>query len=100
VIVVVFAQALNDAPVSMLQAGVAYAAPLLAGSLALLPGGLGVTEASMAGVLRTLSGVSPVGAATLTIMVRVSTFWFAITLGFGALACWRFRREQTSSRPA
>jgi uncharacterized protein (TIRG00374 family) len=100
VIVVVFAQALHDAPVSMLQAGVAYAAPLLAGSLALLPGGLGVTEASMAGVLRTLSGMSPVGAATLTIMVRVSTFWFAIALGFGALACWRFRREQTSSRPA
>jgi uncharacterized protein (TIRG00374 family) len=100
VIVVVFASALGDAPVSLLQAGVAYAAPLLAGSLALLPGGLGVTEASMAGVLRTLAGVSAVGAATLTIMVRVSTFWFAIALGFAALAAWRFRREQASSKPA
>lgn len=99
-IVVVFANDLGDAPVTLLQAGVAYAAPLLAGSLALLPGGLGVTEASMAGVLRALAGVSAVGAATLTIMVRVTTFWFAITLGFAALGVWRFRREQASSHPA
>lgn len=100
VIVVVFANDLQDASVTVLQAGVAYAAPLLAGSLALLPGGLGVTEASMAGVLRALAGVSAVGAATLTIMVRVTTFWFAIALGFAALAVWRFRREQPSSYPA
>lgn len=100
VIVVVVAQALGDAPVSVLEAGVAYAAPLLAGSLALLPGGLGVTEASMTGVLRSLSGMSPGGAATLTILVRVTTFWFAIALGFAALARWRLRREQASTRPA
>ena len=88
-IVLLFASALGDAPVSLLQAGVAYAAPLLAGSLAFLPGGLGVTEASMAGALRTLTGMSVSGAATLTILVRIVSFWFAIALGFSALSLWR-----------
>lgn len=100
VVIVVLARSLGDAPVSLLKAGLAYTAPLLAGSLALLPGGLGITEASMAGMLRALSGVSPAGAATLTIMVRLTTFWFAIGLGFGALSCWGLRHAPTSSRPA
>lgn len=89
VIVLVFARALGDAPVSLQQAGVAYSAPLLAGSLAFLPGGLGVTEASMAGALRSLSGLSVTGAATVTILVRLVSFWFAIALGFSALSVWR-----------
>jgi glycosyltransferase 2 family protein len=80
-------------PVTLQQACVAYSAPLLAGSLALLPGGLGVAEASMAGVLRTLAGMTPTAATTLTILVCGVTFWFAIVLGLCALGSWRFQPQ-------
>jgi uncharacterized membrane protein YbhN (UPF0104 family) len=87
-IVVVFAADLR-AVVALPHALVAYAAPLLAGSLALIPGGLGLTEASMTGALKALSGLSTTSAATLTIMIRVVTFWLATALGLGTLLWWQ-----------
>jgi len=95
-IVMVLGAALG-AQVTLQQASVAYAAPLLAGALALLPGGLGVAEASMAGVLRSLAGMAPTAAITLTILVRGVTFWFAILLGFVALGTWRFQSSKSPS---
>lgn len=100
VIVLVFVRAVGDAPLSLPQAGVAYSAPLLAGSLAFLPGGLGVTEASMAGTLRSLSGMSVTAAATVTILVRVVSFWFAVSLGLSALALWRRLGPRSSASQA
>lgn len=91
-IVMVIAAGLGTA-VTLQHACVAYSAPLLAGSLALLPGGLGVAEASMAGVLRSLAGLTPSEATILTILVRGTTFWFAILLGFAALGSWRFQGQ-------
>jgi uncharacterized protein (TIRG00374 family) len=84
-IIVLFADAFG-LHVSLTQAAVAYAAPLLAGALALLPGGLGMTEASMAGALKAFSGASSTVAATLTILIRGVTFWLAIFIGFAALS--------------
>ena len=80
--------------VSLSSALIAYSAPLLAGTLALVPGGLGITEASMAGTLRVLSGgaMSISVASALTILVRLVTFWLAIFLGFVALLVWQARR--------
>lgn len=72
-----------------------YAAPLLAGALSLLPGGLGLTEASMTGAVQQLAGASPAVAAGVTIVVRLVTFWLAVGLGFGALSCWNLQRERT-----
>ena len=73
----------------------AYAAPLLAGTLALIPGGLGVTEGSMTGALQTLGGpaMTPAVAAAITILCRFTTFWLAIGLGFLALGLWRSRHR-------
>ncbi len=61
----------------------AYSASTLAGALAMMPGGLGVTEVGMTGLLGTLGGpgmLPPVATAT-TILVRLATLWFAVVLG-------------------
>lgn len=71
------------------------------GAISMLPGGLGVAEASVTGMLLLLiddptmtKGV----AAAATLLVRFSTLWFAVLLGFGALAL--FRRRQGAATPA
>ena len=92
--VTVFANAFNES-LSLPGALIAFSAPLLAGTLALLPGGLGLTEASMAGALRALSTMSATAAATITILTRLVTFWFAIVIGFSGLAAWRIRQRRT-----
>ncbi len=92
----IFASALDGRDLPLQSAFIAYAAPLLAGALALLPGGLGVTEASMAGSLRVMSGMSSRSAVAITILTRLVTFWFAVLIGFAALAIWRIRSRSAS----
>jgi uncharacterized membrane protein YbhN (UPF0104 family) len=74
-----------------LQSAFAYSVPTIVGALAMMPGGLGVTEASMAGVLATVGGramTTSVATAT-TMLVRIATLWWAVVLGFLALALHR-----------
>lgn len=71
---------------SAASAAVAYALGNLAGSLSFLPGGLGVAETSMTGLLRALSGVPAAGAAAATVLIRLATLWFAVAVGLAALA--------------
>lgn len=59
----------------------------LAGALAMIPGGLGVAEGSMAGMLIT-SGVAAGPAVAGTLIIRLVTFWFAILLGLGGIAAY------------
>lgn len=59
----------------------------LAGALAMIPGGLGVAEGSMAGMLMT-SGVAAGPAVAGTLIIRLVTFWFAILLGLGGIAAY------------
>jgi glycosyltransferase 2 family protein len=89
----IFAESYASGQVSLGAGVVAYCAPLLAGALALIPGGLGATEASMAGVLMLLTKppIALSAAAALTILVRLVTFWLAIGLGLLAMAAWRMR---------
>jgi len=89
----VIASAFPGMALSLQEAFLAYSAPLLAGTLALIPGGLGVTEGSMTGVLQTLGGdgVTAAAAAAATILCRLTTFWVAILFGFVALGIWRSR---------
>ena len=70
-----------------------YATPLLAGTLSMLPGGLGLTEVSMTGILSELGGegMTPATAAASTILIRLVTFWWAIVVGLASLAVWRRR---------
>jgi len=63
----------------------------LAGALSMIPGGLGVAEGSMTGLL-VANGVDRGDAVAGTMLIRLVTFWFAILLGligisfYGSLA--------------
>lgn len=60
----------------------------LAGALSMLPGGLGVAEASVTGMLLVLlpDGMLTQGeAVAATLLIRFATLWFAVLLGIGAM---------------
>lgn len=62
-----------------------YATATLAGALVPVPGGLGVAEGIMQSQLLNLGGVA-LGAATASmLLIRFSTLWFAVIVGFVAL---------------
>jgi uncharacterized protein (TIRG00374 family) len=77
----------------------AYAASTIAGALALMPGGLGVTEAGMTGLIQTLSfgAIGAASATTATMLTRLATLWWAVVVGAVALAILR-RLRATSRR--
>lgn len=83
----------TEMSLSLTQSLFIYSAPLLAGTLAMLPGGLGLTEASMTALMVKLGGPtsSYAAAAAITLIVRVVALWWAVLLGFAAVAVWRLR---------
>jgi uncharacterized protein (TIRG00374 family) len=93
----VVAQSFEDSGVTLLIALLAHTAPLLLGTLTLIPGGLGMTEASMTSVLMKLGGpgMTSTASVAVTILVRVITFWLAVALGLAAIVAWRARRRGT-----
>ena len=58
----------------------------LAGAVSFLPGGLGVAETSMTGLIRVLGDVPKAAAAAATVLIRLSTLWFGVVLGLLGLA--------------
>ena len=74
----------------------AYAASTIVGALAMLPGGLGVTEAGMTGLLQTLGGpgMTIEVATAATMLVRLATLWFAVAIGIVALGLYRFQQRR------
>jgi uncharacterized protein (TIRG00374 family) len=68
-----------------------FAASTLFGLVSFLPGGLGVSEASSAGLLVLLVPLAGGPAAAATIIIRFATLWFGVALG--ALALLWFRRR-------
>jgi len=72
-----------------------YAVTTVAGALSFLPGGLGVTEASMTLLLVSSgSGIDQPTAVAATILTRLCTLWFAVLLGLVALAFLRRRNNK------
>jgi uncharacterized protein (TIRG00374 family) len=57
---------------------------MISGTVAMLPGGLGGTEAVMLALLSAL-GVDLQIAVAATALIRLTTLWFAVGLGFLAL---------------
>jgi hypothetical protein len=83
----------------------AYAFSTIIGALAMLPGGLFVTEGGMAFLLVKLTKVSMSKAVAATFMVRAATLWFALLIGMAALPafkayCARFKNEAEQDRQA
>ena len=72
-----------------------YAASMLAGALSFLPGGLGGSEVAMGGLL-IWSGIAEAPAVAATILIRITTLWFAVLLGCFFLA--QERKNSTLNR--
>jgi uncharacterized protein (TIRG00374 family) len=73
----------------------------LAGGASMLPGGLGVTDATVAGMLILLiddPSMNRTVAAAATLIIRFATLWFAVLIGAIALALLeRITRQRTGS---
>lgn len=65
-----------------------YAVSMLAGAISFLPGGLGSTEAVMASLLM-WGGIALPESIAITMLIRLTTLWFAVFLGISALAMSR-----------
>ncbi len=77
-----------DTPISLtllLLCSFAYAFSTIIGALAMLPGGLFVTEGGMAFLLVKLVKIPMSKAVAATFMVRAATLWFALLIGIFAL---------------
>lgn len=70
----------TDVNVNILIATFIYGFSTLVGAIAMLPGGLGATEAMITGLLVSLKIPINISAAS-TIIIRVATLWFAVLLG-------------------
>ncbi len=68
-----------------------YATSTLIGALVLVPGGLGVTEGALKEQLEQLGHVSSGTSTAAMMLVRFATLWFAVLVGFVALALLRRR---------
>lgn len=80
------------AAITLRAATFIYAAMTIAGALTFVPGGLGVTEAGMLGLLVSLgTGLDRGTAAAATFVTRVVTLWFAVALGLPAFALYARR---------
>lgn len=92
-------QALGTA-VTFQQAMFVFTFGMIAGTVAMLPGGLGGTEAVMLALLTAL-GVEFHTAFAATAVIRLTTLWFATALGFLALpVALRLARRARASLPA
>ncbi|MDZ4713233.1 MAG: lysylphosphatidylglycerol synthase transmembrane domain-containing protein [bacterium] len=75
---------ITDVNVSIMSAVFIYGFSTIVGSIAMLPGGLGVTEASLTGLLILLNIPRDVSVAS-TFIIRVATLWFAVLIGIIAV---------------
>jgi uncharacterized protein (TIRG00374 family) len=66
-----------------------YETASLAGALIPVPGGLGIVETMLHEQLVHLGGVDAAVATSSMILVRFATLWWAVAIGFGALAVLR-----------
>ncbi len=73
------------APLPLLTAVAIYSLSMLAGALSFMPGGLGGSEATMI-VLLTFCKVPVASAVSATLLIRLTTLWFAVLLGIVALS--------------
>jgi uncharacterized membrane protein YbhN (UPF0104 family) len=78
-----------------------FSGSLIAGVAALLPGGIGVAEASMAGLLPHVATqpISTAQAVAITLLLRAATLWWAIVVGAVA-TLWHRRLSGWAPAPA
>lgn len=72
-----------------------YATSLLIGAASFLPGGVGSTELAMYLLLKAV-GVDELNAITIPLISRLSTLWFAVSLGLCSAAYLSLGRDTAS----
>jgi len=77
-----------------------YATATLAGALVPVPGGLGVTEKILEESMVAIGGVPGPIATAAMILSRLATLWFAVAVGFVALALLRIKYPALLGRNA
>lgn len=80
--------------------GFCYATATLAGALVPVPGGLGVTDKLLEEQMARLGGVPPDTATAAMLLARFATLWFAVIVGFIALAILRAMYPSLRADPA
>jgi len=72
-----------------------HSAGSVAGAISMIPGGLGLTEVTIDGIL---CGYLPEATATVTtLLMRFATLWFSVVLG--VIALWIVKRGEKSKNP-
>ena len=61
-----------------------YATSIILGVASFIPGGIGVSEGTLIGLL-SLQGLTISSAVSLTIFIRIFTLWYSVLIGFIAL---------------
>lgn len=69
-----------------------HSAGTIAGAVSMIPGGLGLTELTIGGLLGPSLGRA--GATAVTIVMRFATLWFAVAVGLASLAVERGRSRR------
>jgi uncharacterized protein (TIRG00374 family) len=77
-----------------------YATSTLAGALIPVPGGLGVTDGLLEQQIARVLGAPTATALAAMLLVRFATLWFAVAVGFVALAILRATRPWLSGDDA
>ncbi len=77
------------ADVSLTAAIFIYAFSMLIGAISFLPGGLGGAEVTMTALL-VLNGMDSAAAVAATLLIRLTTLWFAVVLGLLAMVSARW----------
>ena len=88
----------SNVEVTVLTATFIYTFSTLIGAIAMLPGGLGATEASITGLLIFLKIPKDISVAA-TIIIRVATLWFAVLVGVIAVQVYGRYSKMNNSDP-
>ena len=61
-----------------------YATSILVGAVSFVPGGIGITEGTLAGLF-TIEGIGVSTALILSVMIRIFVLWYSVSIGFISL---------------
>ncbi len=84
--VTLLALGLDPTGLLLLQAAFILPVATVAGAVLLTPGGLGVAEGGLTGLLQVIVDMPKSLATVATIVIRFATLWFGVMVGMGALA--------------
>ncbi len=85
----------SSAPVSFIEAFVAYAFGRLASFIPVTPGGLGTVDAAISGILVAFGAVSSDALAAVMVW-RALTYFPQVFIGIGTLLAWRRKQGKTA----